>query len=68
VRHTNTAYLTMVALDDEGRPTQVPPLAVSGADEERREREAQLRRRGALAEREQIVAARDAENGGRAGG
>ena len=26
VRHTNTAYLTMVALDDDGRPTEVPPL------------------------------------------
>src|SRR3712207_756595 len=26
VRHTSTAYLTMVALDGEGRPTPVPPL------------------------------------------
>ena len=26
VRHTNTAYLTMVALDDDGRPAEVPPL------------------------------------------
>ena len=25
VRHTSTAYLTMVALDDDGRPTRVPP-------------------------------------------
>jgi acyl-CoA hydrolase len=25
-RHTNTAYLTMVALDAEGRPKAVPPL------------------------------------------
>ena len=25
-RHTSTAYLTMVALDDQGRPTPVPPL------------------------------------------
>jgi acyl-CoA hydrolase len=24
--HTSTAYLTMVALDDEGRPTRIPPL------------------------------------------
>lgn len=24
--HTNTAYLVYVALDDEGRPTSVPPL------------------------------------------
>ena len=61
LRHTNTAYLTMVALDDDGRPTEVPPLVASGPEEERRQREAQLRRRGALAEREQIVAERSAE-------
>ena len=54
-RHTNTAYLTMVALDDEGRPTQVPPLRGETSQEERREREAQLRRANRLAEREQIL-------------
>jgi acyl-CoA hydrolase len=61
-RHTNTAYFTMVALDDEGRPTPVPPLLVQGPDEERREREAQVRRRNRLAEREELLrhrAARD---------
>src|SRR5689334_24268644 len=26
VRHTSTAYLTMVALDDDGRPVEIPPL------------------------------------------
>ena len=31
--HTSTAYLTMVALDDEGTPTQVPPLAPETPDE-----------------------------------
>src|SRR5919108_4486363 len=25
-RHTSTAYLTMVAIDEEAKPTQVPPL------------------------------------------
>jgi acyl-CoA hydrolase len=58
VRHTNTAYLTMVALDDEGRPAQVPELAPETADEERRQREAQLRRDNRLAERERIEAER----------
>src|SRR3954465_15059516 len=28
VRHTSTAYLTMVAIDDDGEPTGVPPLLV----------------------------------------
>ena len=44
-RHTSTAYLTMVALDDGGRPTEVPPLEAVSEDEQRREREAQTRRR-----------------------
>ena len=53
-RHTNTAYLTMVALDDDGRPTGVPPLEAVSADEQRREREAQTRRRNRLAERDEL--------------
>src|SRR3954469_19883085 len=54
-RHTNTAYFTMVALDSDGRPTEVPGLAVETEAEQRREREAQTRRRNRLAEREEIV-------------
>ncbi len=61
IRHTNTAYLTMVALDEDGKPTEVPPLAVGGPNEERRAREAQVRRRNRLAEREQLMAHREAE-------
>jgi acyl-CoA hydrolase len=59
VKHTSTAYLTMVAIDDEGRPTEVPPLRTENEAEERREREAELRRRNRLAEREQILRERD---------
>ena len=58
VRHTSTAYLTLVALDEEGSPTPVPPLRAETDDERRREAEAQLRRRNRLAEREEIIAAR----------
>jgi acyl-CoA hydrolase len=61
-RHTNTAYLTMVALDDEGRPAPIPPLSADGATEERRMREAEMRRANRLAEREQIVAHRDGQS------
>jgi acyl-CoA hydrolase len=57
-RHTNTAYLTMVALDEDGAPTRVPPLAVDDPTEERRAREAQVRRSNRLAEREQILSGR----------
>jgi acyl-CoA hydrolase len=54
LRHTNTAYFTMVALDEHGNPTAAPPLLVSTDDERRREREAQTRRHNRLAEREQL--------------
>jgi acyl-CoA hydrolase len=59
VRHTSTAYLTMVALDDDGRPVEIPPLLTSEPDEIRREREAQTRRRNRLAERDEIRRARE---------
>jgi acyl-CoA hydrolase len=60
--HTSTAYLTMVALDEEGRPARIPAIAPETPDELRREREAQLRRDNRLREREQITA----ERGGKA--
>ena len=60
VLHTSTAYLTMVALDDEGQPAEVPPIACESEQEKRREREAQLRRSNRLAEREDLRLRRDA--------
>ena len=62
--HTSTAYLTMVALDDEGRPTGVPPIEPQTPDELRRAREAQLRRDNRLAERDQILLDRGDMRGG----
>jgi acyl-CoA hydrolase len=56
--HTSTAYLTMVALDDEGRPAEVPRVRPETSVEERRACEAQLRRDSRLAERERIEAGR----------
>ena len=41
--HTNTAYVVYVALDQDGRPTEVPPLIAES--EEERERMAKGRRR-----------------------
>ncbi|HZU61949.1 MAG TPA: acyl-CoA thioesterase [Solirubrobacteraceae bacterium] len=58
VLHTSTAYLTMVALDEHGQPTAVPPLRPQSAEERRREHEAQVRRDNRLAEREAILRAR----------
>jgi acyl-CoA hydrolase len=58
VTHTSTAYLTMVALDHEGRPAGVPGVSPETPDEQRRAREAQLRRDNRLAERRSIEADR----------
>jgi acyl-CoA hydrolase len=56
--HTSTAYLTMVALDEHGRPTPVTALTPQTDDERRHEQEAQLRRDNRLAERDAILHAR----------
>jgi acyl-CoA hydrolase len=63
VTHTSTAYLTMVALDEHGRPVQVPPIEPSTDIESRRLREAEHRRATRLREREEIVTARSADGG-----
>jgi acyl-CoA hydrolase len=43
-RHTNSCYFTMVAVDDAGRPTAVPPFMPQSDVDTRRYRAAQLRR------------------------
>ena len=59
VRHTSTAYLTMVAVDEKGKPAPVSPVQLEGPDEERRQREAEVRRRNRLTERAEILADRE---------
>lgn len=61
-RHTSTAYLVFVSLDSQTRrPRPVPRLVAETPDEERRMREAKLRREARLARRERILAERAAE-------
>lgn len=43
-RHTNSAYLTFVAIGEDGRPSPVPPLILETGVDHRRNREAQERR------------------------
>lgn len=43
VRHVASCYLTYVAVDANGRPTDVPPLIISNEEEERRRLRAQER-------------------------
>jgi acyl-CoA hydrolase len=42
--HTASAYLTFVALDDKGKPTEIPPIKPDSADEKRRFEAAKKRR------------------------
>ncbi|HEX9592103.1 MAG TPA: acyl-CoA thioesterase [bacterium] len=44
IAHTASAYLTFVALDETGRPVEIPPLALESAEERRRFDEALARR------------------------
>ncbi len=53
VRHTASAYLTFVALDEKGVPTPVPPLVCETDEEKLRNSQAQVRRQYRLAERRQ---------------
>ena len=43
-RHTNTCFLTFVAIDSKHRPCRVPPLDLSDPEDERRFREGKRRR------------------------
>ena len=57
-RHTNSCYLTFVAIDENHRPKEVAPVVPETEDEKRRYKAAQERRRRRLEERNQ-------ESGGR---
>lgn len=44
VRHVNSCFFTMVAVDDKSQPTAVPPLVPQSDEEKRRYNEGKLRR------------------------
>lgn len=50
-RHTNSCYVTYVALDDNGQPTEVPPIIPETPDEKRRYDRAAKRRANRVMER-----------------
>lgn len=57
-QHTTTAYLTMVAVDEDGRPVRVPPLLVETDEQARRQREADVRRETRMRIKEQLQSER----------
>jgi acyl-CoA hydrolase len=50
-RHTNSCYITYVALDEQGVPTEVPKLVPETADEKRRYDRAAKRRASRMMDR-----------------
>lgn len=52
--HANSAYLTFVALDDDGKPTVIDPIYPEDEDEKRRHREALERRERRLRHRKHL--------------
>lgn len=57
-RHTSSAYLTFVALDDQGRPVKVPHVVPETETEKRRYTAARKRRDARLALRAEAAAER----------
>lgn len=63
--HVASAYLVFVAIDAVGAAREVPPLVPSTPEEERRMREAEIRRAHRLAKKAEILVARDSGAFGR---
>ena len=51
-RHTNSCYVTFVAIDERHRPVPIRPLLLETDEDRRRHEKANLRRRRRLEERE----------------
>ncbi|MCW4152575.1 acyl-CoA thioesterase [Halomonas sp. 18H] len=64
IRHTNSCYLTMVAVDSNGKPASVPPLALQTDKQRLRHEKAALRkkRRKQAEEEERQARAEHSEN------
>lgn len=58
--HVASAYFVFVAIDVDGKPRQVPALTPTTAEEERRMREAEIRRAHRLAKKQEIDRSREA--------
>ena len=55
IRHTVSAYLTFVALDEQYKPIPVPPLLLKTEEEKRQFEQAKERRKWRLERRNQII-------------
>jgi acyl-CoA hydrolase len=53
LHHTSSAYLTFVALDENNKPSLIPPVLPETETEKRRYKHAEIRRKHRLALKEQ---------------
>ncbi|MGH7641043.1 MAG: acyl-CoA thioesterase [Candidatus Dormibacteria bacterium] len=60
LRHVSSAHLVFVALDEQGRPTRVPPAVAETEDERRRQDRAKIRRQQRALLRSVLAANEDA--------
>ncbi|HUG59351.1 MAG TPA: acyl-CoA thioesterase [Candidimonas sp.] len=60
VRHVNSCFFTMIAVDDDGKPVKVPVLTPDTADEHRRFAAAEIRREVRREMEKKFQAARNA--------
>jgi len=49
VRHSNTSYFTMIAMDEKGNKVQVPQIEIKNEEQKRRYQQAKIRREKRLA-------------------
>ncbi len=54
-KHTNVCYFTMIAVDENGKPTPVPKLALETEDDKRRYNDAIQRKEARLHVRENLA-------------
>jgi uncharacterized protein (TIGR00369 family) len=57
--HTSSAYVVLVALDETGTPRPVPPVIAETPTQQRRQREAKMRREARIVHRKAILERRD---------
>ena len=55
VRHTNTCFFTMIAVDDDGNPTKVPPLVINTDEQRGRWQSAERRREVSMALQKKVA-------------
>jgi len=63
VSHTNTCYFTMVAIDENNKPTKVPTLQLNTDEDKRRFHNGKQRKKLSLEKQDTLLSKNDCKNG-----